>query len=133
MIVVAAVLSSLSIEVAGELSPGRLFRRSFTAAAATILVLIYWNHEAWIAKSNIDRFAISGKLDASYLARDLSPDAIPTIVAGLSRLPEPTRSELRNAVTAQYQTQKRFYTNQWFEWNLGRTRARAALATLGLP
>jgi hypothetical protein len=133
MIVVAAVLSSLTIEVAGELSSGRLFRRSFAAATIALLILIYWNHEAWIAKSNIDRFATTGKLDVRYLARDLSPDAIPTIIAGLSRLPEPTRSELRAAVTSQYQTQKRFYTNRWFEWNLGRTRARAALATLGLP
>ena len=133
MIIVTAILAFLSLEIAGELNPGRLFRRSFTAAFATLIVLIYWNHEAWIARSNIDRFAATGKLDVSYLTRDLSPNAIPAIIEGMSRLPEPTRSELQRSIVSRYGTRKRFYDNRWFEWNLARANARMALATLGLP
>jgi hypothetical protein len=129
MTVVAAGLLWLSLEVAGELDAGRLFRR--TAAVATILfvALIYWNHEAWIARRNIDRFATTGKLDVAYLARELSPSAIPAIAERLPSLPEPTRSELRSAVLMRYAKRRDMAEGRWFEWNLARDRAREVLTT----
>jgi len=129
MTVVAAGLLLLSLEVAGELDAGRLFRR--TAAVATILfvALIYWNHEAWIARRNIDRFATTGKLDVAYLTRELSPNAIPAIAERLPSLPEPTRSELRNAVRTRYAARRDMAEGSWYEWNLARARAREVLTT----
>ena len=132
MTVVAAGLLLLSLEVAGELDAGRLFRR--TAAVATILfvALIYWNHEAWIARRNIDRFATTGQLDVAYLTGELSPDAIPAIAEGIPSLPEPTRSELRQAVTMRYAARPDMVEGRWYEWNLARAKAREVLATLAL-
>ena len=59
-----------------ELDPGRLFRRVGTGAVIVLLVLCYWNTDAWIARKNIDRLAVTGKLDARYLVRDLSLNAV---------------------------------------------------------
>ncbi len=127
MIVVAASLAALAIEVTTELNPSRLFRRTAAAAMITFVALIYWNHEAWIADRNIDLYATTGKLDVVYLTRDLSPDAVPTIVSRLASLPEPAKSQLSNAVKSRYKISR---DDRWFEWNLRRRRARESLAGL---
>ena len=127
MIVVAISLVALIREVLTTLEPPRLFLRAWMAAALTFVVLIYWNHQAWIANRNIDLFASTGKLDTVYLTRDLSGDAIPTIVRRLPELSEPVKSQLMQAVKVRY---ARPHTDQWFEWNLGREKARAALVGL---
>ncbi len=127
MLLVTASLLVLSIEIARELDPARLFRRTALAAVTIFVGLIYWNHQAWIASRNIDLFGTTGKLDVVYLTRDLSTDAIPTIVGRLSTLPEPARSQLTTALKLRYQ---RAGSDRWFEWNLARVRARAASARL---
>lgn len=123
MIVVAASLFALSRELMIELDPSRLFRFAGLAATITFIVLIYSNHEAWIADRNIDLYATTRKLDVVYLTSDLSADAIPTIVSRLATLPEPGKSQLQGALRLRY---KRLHDDRWFEWNLGRARARAA-------
>lgn len=133
MIVVAISLVALAIEVRGEIQPQRVFRRAASAAAIAFITLIYWNHGAWIANRNIDRFATTGKLDTVYLTRDLSPDAVPAIAARLTSLPEPARSELRAAVNLRYRGRHRLLDQRWFEWNRGRANARDALLRLGIP
>lgn len=133
MIVVAIAVGTMTLEVLGELDTGRLFRRVFAAALLVLVSLIYWNHEAWIADRNIDRFAATGKLDTGYLTRELSLDAVPAIVDGIARLPEPVRSELRGALTKRYLNRAEIFERDWFEANISRTRARAALKPLGLP
>jgi hypothetical protein len=129
MTVVAAALLLLSLEVAGELDAGRLFRRSAAVATVLFVALIYWNHEAWIARRNIDRFATTGKLDIAYLTRELSPDAIPAIAERLPSLPEPVRSELYSAVRKRYTGRRDMAEGRWYEWNLARARAREVLTT----
>ncbi len=129
MTVVAAGLVLLSLEVAGELDAGRLFRRAAAVATVLFVALIYWNHEAWIARRNIDRFATTGKLDVAYLARDLSPDAIPAITERLPSLPDSTRSELQSAVRKRYAARREMAEGRWYEWNLARARARAVFTT----
>jgi len=127
MCAVAAGLVMLLLEVARDFDAGRLFRRAAAAATILFIALIYWNHEAWIARRNMDRFAGTGKLDIVYLARGLSPDAIPAIAERLPSLPEPVRSELRRAVRERYAAQKDRRQRAWFEWNLASSRARQAL------
>ena len=129
MTVVAAGLLLLSLEVAGELDTGRLFRRTVAVATILFVALIYWNHEAWIARRNIDRFAVTGQLDVAYLTRELSPDAIPAIAERLPSLPEPARSELASAVRTRYAARPDMAKGRWYEWNLARARARAVLTT----
>ena len=126
MTVVAAALVLLALEVAGALDTGRLFRR--TAAVATILfvALLYWNHEAWIARRNIDRLVSTGRLDVAFLSGELSLDALPTILNKLPSLPEPVRSDLRAALQKRWARHPEMAAGPWYEWNVSRARARAA-------
>jgi hypothetical protein len=127
MIIVAVSLFALIREVLTTIEPPRLFLRAWMTAALTFVVLIYWNHQAWIANRNIDLYATTGKLDTVYLTRDLSADAIPTVISRLPTLPEPAKSQLIQAIKVRY---ARPHADQWFEWNLGRARARKALIGL---
>lgn len=127
MCAVAAGLVMLTLEVAGNFDAGRLFRRAATAAAILFIALIYWNHEAWIANRNLDRFAGEGQLDVAYLTQDLSADAIPAIAERLASLPEPMRSEIRSALQGRYDAHREGRQRAWYEWNLASSRARQAL------
>ena len=133
MVVLAAALLALAAGVIGTLDTGLLFRRVFAVAVAAFLVLVFWNHEAWIASANIDRVATTGKLDARYITRDLSANAIPVIVRRLPSLPEPVRGQLQGELVARYGNPRRLGPDQWFEWNLRRHQAREALRSIGLP
>jgi hypothetical protein len=124
---VAAGLVMLWLEVARDFDAGRLFRRAAAAVTILFIALIYWNHEAWIARRNMDRFASTGQLDIVYLARGLSPDAIPAIAERLPSLPEPMRSELRHAVRERHAAREDRRQRAWFEWNLASSSARRAL------
>lgn len=127
MCAVAVGLVMLSLEVARDFDAGRLFRRAAAAATILFIALIYWNHEAWIASRNMDRFASTGQLDVAYLTRGLSPDAIPAIAERLPSLPEPMRSDIRRAVRERYAARNEGRQRTWFEWNLASSRARQAL------
>jgi hypothetical protein len=124
---VAAGLAMLSVEVTREFDSGRVFRRAAAAATILFIALLYWNHEAWIARRNMDRFATTGTLDVAYLTRGLSPDAIPAIAERLPSLPEPLRSDLRRAVRERNAARQDGRQRTWFEWNLASSRARQAL------
>jgi Domain of unknown function (DUF4153) len=127
MYAVAVGLVMLSLEVARDFDAGRLFRRAAAAATILFIALIYWNHEAWIARRNIDRFSSTGKLDIAYLTRGLSPDAIPALAERLPSLPERLRSDIRRAVRERYAGRNEGRQRTWFEWNLANSRARRAL------
>jgi len=133
MLVLAAGLLALGDEVARTLDTGRLFRRVLTVAVVAFTVLVFWNHESWIASANIDRLAATGKLDVDYITRDLSVNAIPVVVSRLAALPDPARTELHKALVARYGSGRQLREDRWFEWNLRRQQTRAALARIGLP
>jgi hypothetical protein len=133
MTVLGAALLALAEGVLRTLDTRALFRRVFSIAVLAFLLLVFWNHEGWIASANIDRYATTGKLDVLYLTRDLSPNAIPVAVSSLKTLPEPARTQLHDAIVARYGTGRRLHVDRWFEWNYRRTQARAALASIGLP
>ena len=133
MLVLGVALIALAAGILGTLDIGTLFRRVFTVAVVAFLVLVFWNHEAWIASANMDRVATTGKLDARYIARDLSPDALPMIVTRLASLPEPLRGQLHAELVARYGNPRRLAPDRWFEWNLRRQKAREALRRIGLP
>src|SRR5688500_14008 len=133
MLVLGVALIALAAGILGTLDIGSLFRRVFTVAVIAFLVLVFWNHEAWIASANMDRVATTGKLDARYIARDLSPDALPVIVTRLASLPEPVRGQLHAELVARYGNPRRLAPDSWFEWNLRRQKAREALRRIGLP
>lgn len=130
MLLVGFALIALGWEMRGELDASRLFRRVFTTATLAFIVLIYWNHHAWIANRNIDRLASTGKLDTAYLARDLGVDAVPALVKRLPTIPEPFRSDLQHTLLTRYEKRPRMFSGPWYEWNLRRSAAGDALKTL---
>jgi hypothetical protein len=130
MLVLAIALVALAVETRNELEVPRLFRRALVAATTIFVVLIYWNHSAWIANKNVDRLASTGKLDTSYLTRDLSFDAVPTLVERLPTIPEPFQNEIRTALKSRYAKQQRRFGKAWYEWNLRTAEAKKAFATL---
>src|SRR4029079_3695429 len=132
MLVVAVVLIALGIELRTELNASRLFRVAGFAATVAFIVLIYWNHEGWIASRNLDRVAATGKLDVDYLARDLSPNAVPVIVDRLAKIPEPFRTELQNRLYKRYANGRQLSEENWYEYSARRHEARAALMKLGI-
>jgi hypothetical protein len=127
MVVLAASLFALSRELITELDPSRLFRFAGAASILTFIGLIYWNHAAWIANRNIDLYAATGKLDVVYLTRDLSADAIPTLISRLPTLTEPGKSQLQAALKQRYYMHP---NGRWFEWCLRDAEARAASSRL---
>lgn len=132
MCAVMAALAALSFEVAGTFDVNRLFRRAGAAATILFIVLGYWNHEAWIARQNIDRLASTGKLDVSYLTEALSPDAVPAIAERLTSLPDPLRAQVRDSLRQRYSRRGERRVRRWFEWNLASARARDALGASGM-
>jgi hypothetical protein len=133
MIVLAVALLALATGVLTVLDTGILFRRVFAIAVLAFAVLVFWNHEAWIASANIERFASTGKLDVKYITSELSPNAIPVIVGRLATLPDPIRTDIRDAIVARYRSGRVLRNDRWFEWNYRRDQARAALARMNLP
>lgn len=131
--VVTLALLDLALQMRSGLDTAKLFRRVTVVATAALIVLIYWNHEAWIAGRNIDRLRETGKLDNSYLTKDLSLNAVPTLVRRLPAIPEPVRSSLRNSLISRYRGRRRMFETRWFEWNLRRNEAHRALDDLGIP
>ena len=86
----------------------------------TLLGLAVANPDAMIARSGIDRFERTGRLDQSYLG-GLSPDALPE----LDRLDD----KQRDCTVLPIQGRLAGDDRSWTEWNYGEARARRILAT----
>jgi len=126
MIAVAVILCLLGWELSRDPSPARLTRRAAGVGALALLVLIFWNYEAWIVRENIARYLRTGQVDTLYLS-GLSPNAIPAIVGSLPMLPEPQAGLLREAFQWRYSASAETPPCRWFEWNLRRRQAAEAL------
>jgi hypothetical protein len=115
----------LAIMLAGAARRGRwLPRIALVSGCLALLGLAAVNPDAWVAGRNIDRYEATGRLDLNYL-QSLSADAAPVVV---DRLPEEvSRCVLQllplNSLDPEVLGDAR-------AWNLGRTRARDALARI---
>ena len=110
----------LGVLVAGvRLRGSWLPRVALLSGAVLLLALAAANPDAWIARHNLARFDATGKLDPVYL-EGLSADALPTILA--HPLPPAERCSLVDLGVG-----LRSQDEPWAGWNLGRSRARAAL------
>jgi len=110
----------LFILVAGIRLRGRWVPQAALAAAvAALLALVILNPDAFIARHNIARFAQTGRIDVDYLST-LSADAVPA----LQSLPEPYRSCVLDAINDELAGGR---PDTWFQWNLGRSKARTQL------
>jgi hypothetical protein len=132
MVVVALLLGLLAWGLWRGLKAGWLARRAAAITAVAIIVLIYWNHEAWIVRQNVGRFLETDQLDTSYLVWGLSPNAVPTLVRAIPQLPPAKADSVRTELERRYGTAAHGAVCRWFEWNRGRDRAVVALRAGGL-
>lgn len=117
----------LTVMVAGLLGHGRWIPRiALVTGAVATLGLAVLNPDAWVAGRNIDRYEQTGDLDVRYL-QSLSADAAPVVV---ERLPERVAACILQDLPV-HQVQEEDPT--LWGWNLGRDRARDALAGVELP
>ncbi len=131
MILMASTLVLLAWEIERGLDPKRLARRAAALAGLTFASLIYWNHEAWIVRVNVARALGTGTLDATYLVRGLSPDALPALVEAQASAPEALALPLRQALRERY-AGVRVRPCFWFEANVRQRQAVRALERAGL-
>jgi hypothetical protein len=131
MMGVSVLLLMLAHEVWRSLDLRRLIRRGAMLAGATLAALVYWNHEAWIARQNLERYRTTGKIDIGYLVADLSLNAAPELVRSLGTLLPSQATELGDGLFRKYGSRLEHVERQrWFEWNLARRRGARALAPI---
>ena len=121
LFLVAAVLAwrALTLWVFGEAFVGG----AFAMLTVTLLGLAALSPEDFIARRNVQM----DDVDVAYLLA-LSDDAVPALVEARDRLPNPLYLDLKEVL--RYRAEKMNGGESWLTWNLGRSRARAALGTL---
>jgi hypothetical protein len=126
MVVMALALLALAFEVIRGSISVNFARRVAVIALGAFTVLVFWNHEAWIADKNIDRGIQTGKFDLVY-ARRLSGDAIPTLINRRRELVPSVAADIEAAVRCGAGARK---TRRWFEWNRGANELDEALRSV---
>jgi hypothetical protein len=103
--------------------PDRFALGAFVAALGFLITLNTINPDAFIARQNLARFKVTGKLDAHYLTQ-LSDDAIPTLAKNLEQVTAEDRSILEDDFQARLEG--RDSKKNWKKWpalHLSRRRA----------
>jgi hypothetical protein len=129
MLVVAASLFLLAYELLRRPDARRLLGRAGALAVMGMAGVSMWNHEAWIVRQNVARYAVSGRLDMKYLACDLSERAVPEVLRAAERASGSTPMLTRTAMSERFGSR---LNDAWYEWDAGRARARGALAAAGI-
>jgi len=129
MVVMALVLLALAIEILNGRISIAFGRRVAEIALGVFTLLVFWNYEAWIANKNIDRAMTSQQFDARYATRELSRDAIPTLVARRAEIPQPQRDSLETLLACKPLPAPR----RWYEWNRSVSNADRALRSWNRP
>jgi len=96
--------------------------RVFISIALFLAVMNFLNPDAFIARRNIERFAITGKLDIYYLSR-LSDDAIPDTINVLGISNEDLRKSFARELYWRAQNSDSPYFSKWQSFNISRMRA----------
>jgi hypothetical protein len=93
-----------------------------------LIALIYWNHAAWIARANFERYESRNTLDLHYVLESLGRDALPEVVRFLPRLPMSMQENVRSCLRAIYLPQRSQVPQyHWYEWNYRRAQFVDAL------
>lgn len=125
MVVMAAALVLLWIEIRQGSISVALGRRIAVIALGVFTLWVFWNPEAWTVNRNIDRSHASGKFDSDY-ATGLSRDAVPTLIARRSELPIAEQRKVDSWLSCTRLPAPR----RWFEWNRSVEATRRAMSGL---
>jgi hypothetical protein len=127
MILTLAAIIALAWHVAVSFDARMLARWVLAIALSTLVVMIFWNTDAWVARADLDRYAATGKIDVEYMGRGLSADAYPVLIQSLDSLREPEQGRLASLLAWQYNRRHDLHLSRpWYEWNIRMTRARRA-------
>ncbi|PYO50263.1 MAG: hypothetical protein DMD72_02875 [Gemmatimonadetes bacterium] len=129
MVVMALILVALAVEILKGRISVAFGRRVTEIALGVFTLLVFWNYEAWIANKNIDRAMTSQQFDARYATRELSRDAIPTLVQRRAEIPQLQRDSLEMLLACKRLPAER----RWFEWNRSVRDADRALRSWNRP
>ncbi len=129
MVVMALALVALAAEIVKGRISIAFGRRVAEIALGVFTLLVFWNYEAWIANKNIDRAMTSQRFDSRYATRELSRDAIPTLVARRAEIPQPQRDSLETLLACKPLPAAR----HWYEWNRSVRNADRALRSWNRP
>ena len=122
MVVLAAAFLLLAFDLRRGGISASFGRRGMMLTLAAFTAFTYWNYEAWIVRKNFERARSGAELDLGYLNR-LSIAAAPALIEGRGSLSVEQRAQLDAALRC-----KRIPESlHWYEWNLRREQARAAL------
>ena len=130
-VAVGVGLLLLAREIWSGIEVGRLIRRLSIVGALCVVGLAYWNHEAWIARQNIERYRHTGSIDLDYLVSGLGDDALPEVLQSWPQLAGKAAGEARDGqiLSPLANPARRRYGSHWYEWNLRRAAADAAVQT----
>ena len=113
----------------------KLWRREFPllkafaiAALLTYTTLNYVNVDAMIARKNVDRYFITGKIDLDYL-QELSYDAIPELTR-LSKSDDEDTVSQKMAVFLRDKRDKLRSQSPWQSYNLSKAKAKRILSEI---
>jgi hypothetical protein len=102
----------------------RFVTGAVVAGFAVLAVLNFVNPDGLVAGVNLARAGSGRSLDAEYLSQ-LSPDAVPAVVAAWADLEKGVRCELQASLLARVQP-----VSDWRQWNLGMARAARVVRTV---
>jgi len=96
--------------------------RVFISIVLFLTVMNFLNPDAFIARRNIERFAITGKLDIYYLSH-LSSDAVPDTIKVLTMPNEDLKKGFARELYWRVQNGKLPYFSKWQSLNMSHMRA----------
>ncbi len=103
------------------------FKTCAIAAVVSLMLLNHLNPDAWIARTNIQRHAESGRIDLAYLA-DLSSDAVPALFELTDSTDPDIRREAAGQLIDRYkELSESDLDRSWQETNLSRIKAKKLL------
>jgi hypothetical protein len=126
--VVFVALGQLGLEVIGRPDFRRLARHWAATVMLALTLVVYWNHAAWIARANFERYETKNTLDLHYLLESLGPDAVPEIIQFLPRLPPKLQSDVLACLQNVYPDRSSALSQRpWYQWNYRRVQLTKAL------
>jgi uncharacterized membrane protein len=126
--VVFVALGQLGLVIIGRPDFRRLARHWAVTVMLALTLLVYWNHAAWIARANFERYEARDTLDLHYLLESLGPDAVPEIIQFLPRLPPKLQTDVRACLRVVYPDDSSALRQRpWYEWNYRRAQLTKVL------
>src|SRR3989344_1502631 len=126
IILLAAVYCLLLYKIYKDKRENAFAFRGFILVASFLVIMNFFNPEAFIARRNIERFTDTGNLDIFYLSR-LSDDALPDMVKALEISNDDLKKSFARELYWRAQSRQSLYFSKWQSLNISRMRGEKIL------